>query len=153
MRTRIAPLKFPSVLVFGVLCAGAQAQGPKWELVNTREADDAGGNEYFVNTANLRFTETPITANVLIQHPHVQTLLESGYEYRSSIRLSVFDCVQRRFTLRAITAYSGDRGTGDVLRTVDTGIGEDLTWTDVTPRSVDEAILKFVCSRAPKQAQ
>jgi hypothetical protein len=117
MRTRIASLTFPSVLVFGVLCADAQAQGSKWELVNPREAADAVGNEYFVDTANLRFTDTPITASVLIQYPHVQTHLGSGYEYRSSTRLSAFDCVQRRSALRAMTAYSGDRGTGHVVRT------------------------------------
>ncbi len=153
MRTRTAPLMFPIMLVFGALCVGAQAQDSKWEFANIREAGDAAGNEYFVDTANLRLTDTPITANVLIQYRHVQTHLGSGYEYRSSTRLSAFDCVQRRSALRAMTAYSGDRGTGHVVRTVDTGIGEDLTWIDVTPRSVEEAILKFVCSRAPKQTQ
>jgi hypothetical protein len=56
-----------SVLVCGVICAGAQGRDSKWELVNTREAGDAEGNEYFVDTANLRFTEDPITANVLIK--------------------------------------------------------------------------------------
>ena len=153
MRTRVAALKLPSVFVCGVLCAGAQGQDPKWELVNTREAGDAQGNEYFVDTANLRFTEAPLKAIVLIQYRDIQTHLGSGYEYRSSTRVSAFDCAHSRFALIAITNYSGDRGTGDVVRIVDTGIGPNLTWADVTPASVDEAILKFVCSRAPKQAQ
>lgn len=153
MRTRIAALMLRSVLVCGVLCAGAQGQDRKWELVNTREARDAEGNEYFVDTATLRFTETPITAIVLIQYRDIQTHLGSGYEYRSSTRVSAFDCAHSRFALMALTAYSGDRGTGSVVRIVDTGIGGDLTWADVTPASVDAAILKFVCSRAPKRSQ
>ena len=36
---------FGGVLVCGVLCAGVQVPGSKWELVNTREAGDAEGNE------------------------------------------------------------------------------------------------------------
>jgi hypothetical protein len=61
MRTRIAALMLRNVLVFGVLCAGAQAQGSKWELVNTRETGDAEGNEYFVDTANLRFHQYQVS--------------------------------------------------------------------------------------------
>jgi hypothetical protein len=153
MRTRVAALILRGVLVCGVLCAGAQGQDWKWELVNTREAGDAEGNEYFVDTANLRFTEAPVTANVLIQYRDLQTHLGSGYEYRSSTRLSAFDCAHSRWALKALTAYSGDRGTGKVVRIVDTGIGGNLTWADVTPASVDAAVLKFVCSRAPKRGQ
>jgi hypothetical protein len=138
------------VLVCGVLCAGAQVPGSKWELVNTREAGDAEGNEYFVDTANLRFAEAPITANVLIRYRNIQTHLGSGYEIRSSTRLSAFDCARRRFALQAMTFYSGDRGAGNVVRWVD--LARDQ-WVEVTPASVDQAILTFVCSRAPKQAQ
>src|SRR5260370_4895027 len=149
MRTRIAALMLRRVLVCGVLCAGAQARGSKWELVNTREMGDGEGNEYCVDTANLRFTEHPITANVLIQYRDIQTHLGSGYEYRSSTRVSAFDCVRRRSTWMTITAYSGDRGTGPPVRYLD-GARDNLTWVDVTPASVDEAILEFVCSRAPQ---
>jgi hypothetical protein len=149
MRTGIAVLMLRSVLAYGVLCVVAQGRDSKWELVNTREASDAEGNEYFVDTANLRFTEDPVTASVLMQYRDIQTHEGSGYEYRSSTRLSAFDCAHRRSALMAMTVHSGDRGTGHVVRTVDTGIGGNLTWVDVTPASVDEAILKFVCSRAP----
>ncbi len=147
MRTRIAALMLRSVLVCGVVSAGAQTQDSKWELVNTRETADAEGNEYFVDTANLRFTEDRITANVLVQYRDVQTNLGSEYEVRSDTRYSFFDCAHRRSALKAITAYSGDRGAGHVVRWVDLA-GE---WRAVTPASVDEALLEFVCSRAPKQ--
>jgi hypothetical protein len=50
----------------------------------------------------------------------------------------------------AMTFYSGDRGTGNVVRWMD--LARDQ-WVEVTPESVDEAILTFVCSRAPKQAR
>jgi hypothetical protein len=46
-----------------------------------------------------------------------------------------------------MTAYAGDRGTGRPVRYLD--LARDQ-WVDVTPASVDEAILEFVCSRAPK---
>ena len=150
MRTRIGALMLRSALVSGVLCTGAQAQDSKWELVNTRETGDAEGNEYYVDTANLRFTEGHILASVLTQYRDVQTNLGSDYEYRSSTSFSAFDCAHRRSAWLASTAYSGDRGTGPWVRTVD-GARDNLPWVDVTPASVDEAILEFVCSRAPKR--
>jgi hypothetical protein len=150
MRTRIAALMLRSVLVSGVLCAGALAQGSTWELVNTREAGDAEGNEYFVDTTNLRLIEDSITASVLIQYRDIQTQLGNGYEVRSSTSLSAFDCAHRRSAWMATTAFSGDRGTGHPVRYID-GARVNLPWVDVTPASVGEAILEFVCSRAPKQ--
>jgi hypothetical protein len=142
----IAPM-LRGVLICGLLCAGAQAHGPKWKLVDTHTAVDAGGNKYFVDTSNLRLTDNPIRVVVLVQYHDVQTLLGGSYEYRSSTRSSAFDCNHRRSALVAMAAYSGDRGTGQVVRTIDTGIGGSLTWGDIKQTSVDEAIFKFVCSR------
>jgi hypothetical protein len=126
--------------------ATASANEPAWQEV-VKDAD--GFAE--VDTANIRIDENRLTASVRI------TTSSQGNEGRSSttgsaIFLRVFDCGAEKSGVSSMTKFTGPRGSGDVIKTVEGLPVDQASLKDERPGTYGHKVLEFVCERA-KHAQ
>ena len=123
----------------------SQPGSPRWEQIDT-SASSSNGTRYFVDTSFLKPADDGVWATVLVQFRDVQT--QGGYAIRSITRSTRVDCGRRRLAVTAIDSFTDARGIGRPVLSIDFQ-RDPLQWQHVEPGSIDDAILRFICERAP----
>ena len=72
----------------------------------------------------------------------------NGATYNSDKVLRHFDCKKRQSGIKAMSFYSGADWSGSVVYTGNVS-DEDVELSDIVPDTIGEAVLAFVCSKAP----
>lgn len=74
---------------------------------------------------------------------------EGAATFKSDKRLYLFNCTKRLMALKQSTTFSDADFSGAVGEAVNVP-DPLLSWSEVAPDSVGEAILQFVCKHAPR---
>ncbi len=77
----------------------------------------------------------------LFDYKTVRTVAATSYLSSRSQRQ--FDCAEERTRVLSFTWFSGKMETGDIL----VSNNDELKWQPVSPRTIDESLLTFACSK------
>lgn len=107
-----------------------------WELVSI----DAGDDRYYMDPTTIRKNGNMRLvwelANLAVRHKDGELSRRSRQEY---------DCIKERWRIISFSTHSGPDASGVVI--MNSTSNDTFPWTDVPPRTVVSAMLKYVCDR------
>ena len=101
---------------------------------------DAGDDRYYMDPTTIRKNGNMRLvwelANLAVRHKDGELSRRSRQEY---------DCIKERWRIISFSTHSGPDASGVVI--MNSTSNDTFPWTDVPPRTVVSAMLKYVCDR------
>ncbi len=109
------------------------------EWMRVIEIDE--GLTAYVDPDTIRRKGELVKMWTLFDYKTVRTVAATSYLSSRSQRQ--FDCAEERTRVLSFTWFSGKMETGDIL----VSNNDELKWQPVSPRTIDEFLLTFACSK------
>lgn len=128
------------LLIIFLLLSSSTAYA-EWIFVD-RTAD--GQNTVYADPGTIRRKGDLVKMWHLYNYTTIKTVLNKSL---LSMKVqSEFDCAEEQVRTLAGTWFSGQMGNGAVVNSVPTE-GNEAKWEPVSPRSINEALWEFACSK------
>ena len=117
--------------------ASAATAAAKWVKVES----SPGGRDIYADSVTM--LRSGNTAKMWDMRDFKTAQVVQGTRFSSFKAQHEYDCKSARMRNLSVTAFSGQMGAGQALRSENTR----LTWEAVAPGSTDEALLKVACAK------
>lgn len=132
------------VIVLAMLTFAEFAQASDWVFFDRFVRDNGVTEVVSLDIASVAPRGKGIKT-IWIQHSYSEQIkTERQLAYRSYRSMFAFSCVARQMSLISTSFYSGENGQGNSFGATNYK-DWDMDWNEITPDSVAERVLKFVC--------
>ena len=105
-------------------------------------ASDTDGHTRYVDVNTIRRSANTVKMWTLLDYKQPE-LDSNGKSYLSSVRISEYDCAERRTRVLQASRYQGKMRGGDMVSSTN----HTFSWDYVEPGTVGETILEIACKK------